>query len=86
MKPVEFAGQQTLLDPPKGTPRGQCGVLPVMVSDSKTWPGSQEFTSFWKPSRAELEVLNDGGHVGLRVVAAAQPPVAVFVQKVEELP
>jgi hypothetical protein len=79
MKPVEFEGQTGLLAPPPGTPRGECGALPVL---RQPWG----FASVWKPTPEELAVLNAGGHVRLAVHGIAHPPVRLdAITGVQEL-
>jgi hypothetical protein len=39
--------------------------------------------SFWKPSEAELELLNEGGTVELELLTEPIPPVAVNVETAE---
>lgn len=34
-------------------------------------------SSYWKPTEAELELLNDGGSVKLTILGSACPPVIV---------
>lgn len=75
MKPVEFEGQTTLLGPPPGTPRGECGALPVLIQGGGTYQAA--FQSFWKPSPQDLAVLNAGGYVRLTIHGIAHPPVWV---------
>lgn len=80
MKPVEFEGQTIILGPPPGTPRGECGALPVARTDSG-------FVSVWKPDPGDLAILNAGGHVRLAVQGGAHPPVRLdVVDGVKELP
>lgn len=83
MNPVEFEGQSTLLAPPPGTPRGECGALPVQVFGGAF---GFVFSSFWRPTIEELAQLNAGAHVRLAVHGAAHPPVWVDVARVKELP
>jgi hypothetical protein len=35
-------------------------------------------TSCWEPTPAELEALNNGGKVYLRIVGTGHPPVMVY--------
>jgi hypothetical protein len=84
VKPIEFEGQTLLLGPPPGTPRGECGSLPVQVNAGGTF--KQTYTSFWKPSDEDLELLRRGAHVRLDVHGGAHPPVWVSIEKCVELP
>ncbi len=62
---------------------GDCGVLPVRVfpPTALTKPNTpvQYCESAWEPTPAELEMLNTGGSVVLRVVGW-QVPVALYVE------
>lgn len=87
MSPVEFEGQSLLLGPPPGTPRGECGALPVLIEEGGTF--GRTYCSYWKPSAEELAALVAGGHVRLRVRGNGHPPVSVDVPPpgyVKELP
>jgi hypothetical protein len=84
VNPVEFEGQTLLLGPPPGTPRGECGALPVMVTQGGTF--QQTYSSFWKPSDEDLEALKRGAHVRLDVFGGGHPPVWISVEKCTELP
>ena len=61
---------------------GDCGVLPIRVSPSaalKTSVPVQMCESAWEPTPAELEMLNAGGQVVLRIMGW-QVPVALYVE------
>ncbi len=60
---------------------GECGHLAIKVTtqgDKITY-----CESAWEPTPKELEMLNNGGHVILRVVGW-QVPVALYVEGFEE--
>ena len=60
---------------------GDCGHLAIRtVGDPRHGSGWCE--SAWEPTPAELEQLNAGGSIILRVVSW-QPPVAIYVEKAE---
>lgn len=83
MKPVEFEGQNVLLSPPAGSPRGTCGALPVLRLDD----AGVVWISIWRPSSEDLAALNAGGHVRLAVHGASHPPVWIdAIAGVVELP
>lgn len=84
MKPIEFVGQDKLLGPPTGTPRGQCGALPIRVV--RCGPFGPELHSYWKPSAEDLAALNRGAHVRLAVHGSSHPPVWIDIKRCEELP
>jgi hypothetical protein len=62
---------------------GDCGVLPIRVTyphaGEGAW-GDAVCESAWEPTGTELEWLNRGGQVVLRVVGW-QPPVALYVEQ-----
>lgn len=76
MKPIEFENQTTLLGPPPGTPRGECGSLPVLIHRENT---QASFQSFWKPSPEDLAALSAGGHIRLTIHGIGHPPVWIDV-------
>jgi hypothetical protein len=80
MKAIEFEGYNVLLGPPPGTPRGECGALPVIRY------ATGAMSSFWKPTPEDLVMLNNGAHVRLDVFSAIHPPVALSVERAKELP
>lgn len=72
MKPIEFEQQTTVLGPPRGWARGECGALPVQMVEGT-------LQSYWKPTPEEIEALKNGGHIRLTVHSHAHPPVWVDV-------
>lgn len=84
MKPIEFEGQTTLLAPPPGTKRGDCGALPVIIH--KSGPFVVSMSSFWKPSPEDITALNSGAHIRLDVYGGQHPPVWLSVDRCAELP
>ena len=67
MSPIEFEGQTRLLNPPIGTPKGDCGALPVYFKDGI-------YYSIWKLDKDDLRRLNEGGYIRL-TVHSIHPPV-----------
>jgi hypothetical protein len=62
----------------------QKGVYPLHIRDDYCDKMCANLmTSVWLPTAEELEVLNKGGFVMLRVVGIAHPPVLVDVLKNE---
>lgn len=65
-----------------GAPQGwdqealPCDALPVTIGD---FGGQPSISSFWKPTEAELKMLNDGGMVLLHIIGLGMPPVALGV-------
>lgn len=81
MKAIEFEGQTTLLGPPPSMRRGDCGALPIIA-----YPDRGVMSSFWKPSPEDLIMLNNGAHVRLDVYGGSHPPIAMGVERANELP
>lgn len=85
MKAVEFEGQNLILQPPAGWDQGDApvGKLPVLrITNGNV----TTLTSYWRPSKQDLEELNSGGHIAVTILGDRQPPVAVTVDRVEEKP
>lgn len=55
-----------------------CGALPTTVSVAYNMP---EIKSYWKPTPEELELLNNGGLVTLKVIGRSMFPVSMGVEK-----
>lgn len=72
MKPVKFEGMNVTYVAPG------CLDLPTRAEEID---GKLEVTSCWKPTPEELEVLNAGGCICLRV-RGGQPPVALWTEAV----
>ena len=73
MKPIQFNTMNRNYTGP------DCRDLPVFVEEVD---GHTECLSVWKPSRDELEILQEGGVVCLNVIGG-QPPVAVWAEEVQ---
>ena len=76
MEPVKFVGMNT------NYVADGCGDLPALVEQQE---GSMPcITSVWQPSEEDLKILNEGGCVCLALYGT-QPPVGMWVQKVETI-
>ena len=84
MIPRRITGASHWLGAPAGwkpDKDGDCGHLAIRTTgDPRHGKGWCE--SAWEPTPAELEQLNAGGSIILRVVSW-QPPVAMYVEKAE---
>lgn len=60
---------------------GECGTLPIRLVQLSREQFACE--SSWQPTPAELEMLNAGGNVILRIVGW-QVPVALYVEPLKE--
>lgn len=79
MKAIEFEGQNCMYMPPPEAKRGECGQLPVLKQNNIC-------ISVWKLEPGDLEALQSGAHVLLHVWGTGHPPVALTIQKMNELP
>ena len=91
MKAVEFVGQDRVIAAPEDhdhqkLPIGQLPLKKVVYQSEENkefiWA---EYTSCWKPSKEELDILNEGGVVQVSLIGIV-PPIAVNAAKVEILP
>src|ERR1017187_5188741 len=84
MIPRRISGAKHWLGAPAGwkpDADGDCGHLAIRIhGDPRRGDGWVE--SAWEPTPAELEQLNAGGSIILRIIGW-QPPVAVYVEKAE---
>lgn len=44
-----------------------------------------QIASFWRPTRSELEILNDGGLIELVIYSEPIPPVSIGVTTLKEV-
>ena len=58
-----------------GPPRGmESDVIPLDCCDD-----GESLSTYWKPSLEELEALEAGAHVRLRIYGGQHPPVSIEV-------
>lgn len=72
MNPTKHPLCNTQLGPPVGVPESECGTLPIRRDE-------RGMTSYFKPNRMELAVLNAGGSVSLNIPSGGWPPLNVGV-------
>jgi hypothetical protein len=72
MNAVKHALCNTQLGPPAGVSESECRTLPIRRDETG-------MTSYWKPTRMEMVVLNAGGAVALKVCGGGHPPVSMAV-------
>lgn len=78
MIPARISGCTRVLGAPQGwTPEtsGPCRGLPIRDEAAGDMPA---MVSCWEPTPAELEAINNGGKVYLRIVGVGHPPVMVY--------
>ena len=79
MQPINFAGANHLMGPPKDRSSPvPCDPLVVRIEGNTV-------TSVWKPTTQEIEMLRAGAMICLHVYGG-QPPVQILAEFVEELP
>lgn len=87
MIPKRILGANHYLGAPKNWSSekdGDCGHLAIRTQgDPRSGAGWCE--SAWEPTPAELEALNKGGSIILRVIGW-QPPVALYVEAAPQTP
>lgn len=82
MKAIKIDGCTRELGKPNGwddEKMGPCGSLPIR--DEIGGGNIPRMVSFWRPTDAELKMLNEGGLVLLYVVGATHPPVMLTTAK-----
>ncbi len=52
------------------------GYIPLPIRDEE----GPTMVSSWEPTPAELALLNEGGHVYIRIRGTVHPPIGVGVQ------
>ena len=78
MDHINFAGATDILGPPKNwNSAAECQPLIVRNLDGI-------FTSVWKPTTGEIEMLRAGAFICLHVWGG-QPPVQILTEFVEEI-
>lgn len=76
MTPRQHATSTRVLAPPKGMGPDECQPLPITDTNALGGPAC---ASFWYPSDAELELLNQGRGVCIVIPGTTHPPVMVGV-------
>jgi hypothetical protein len=77
MEPVTHPTTNLVLKPGDDSPE-DCADLPITRG---LWFGTPSLLSFWKPSLAELALLNEGRPVLIAVAGNSLPPMSVTVDK-----
>jgi hypothetical protein len=86
MNPVRFIEQTRVLGAPPDwdeAKHGPCAGLPIK---EETVEGAAALSSYWKPSREDLALLNSGAKVKLVIYGNAHPAVWVAAEFCGELP
>lgn len=61
--------------------QGSCGSLPII---DQAHSGTRFMVSFWRPTKEELELLQNGGVIQLHVEGYIHPVVAMAVSEAPE--
>ncbi len=69
----------TALTPPLGMTEDECRTLHIYRELPTEEQPHHAVTSFWTPEPAELETLNSGGSVMLRILGHTHPPLSMRV-------
>lgn len=76
MHPIKFEGANIDLAKPEEMTDEQCFSLPAEKNiDSQGFP---YFLTAWMPNKEDLEALNAGRPLFLKVIGQGHPPVALF--------
>jgi len=78
MLPIDFKEANFTFAKPEGWTDEQC-------SDLRVWKGNDTegmplIISAWKPSKEDLEALNNGQPLFLSVYGSGMPPVSIFTE------
>ena len=83
MNKFQHPTNNSVLGAPPGVSIEQCTALPITRIQYQD--GTNACISFWKPSVAELEKLNQGWAVAIELLGVTHPPLAVTVSDEKEL-
>lgn len=77
MERTQHRTNNSVLGAPPGATIEDCGALPI--TRVQFADGSNACVSFWRPSAAELELLQAGRHVRLCVMGTTHAPISLGV-------
>lgn len=76
MRPIKFEGANIDLAKPKDMTDEQCFTLPAEKNVDAN--GFDYFLTAWLPNKEDLEALQQGRPLFLKVLGQGHPPVALF--------
>jgi hypothetical protein len=76
MSPVDFEGSNLNLTKPVGWTDEQCFNMPAFKGKDKE--GEPFILTAWQPNKEDLEAMNRGEPLYLRVCGEGHPPVSLF--------
>lgn len=77
MTPTPHHTNTRTLGTPEGWNQAELPVVDLGITDT-VQGGVPTIMSFWKPTAAELALLNGGGLVTLSIVGRSMPPVSLL--------
>lgn len=75
MQPVNFPGA-IVVQKPEGMTDDQCFSIPAAHGIDNA--GFMYFLEAWKPSYEDLQALNRGEPIYIKILSAGLPPISVF--------
>lgn len=76
MMAVEFPGMNAVFRKPSDMSDEQCGSLRALVgTDDEGFPFVM---SVWQPSKEDIDAINAGSPICLKILGHTQPPVCLF--------
>lgn len=76
MQPIDFEGTNKTFTKPGNMTDEQCGALKAFVgTDNQGFPF---ILSAWQPTEKDIEAVNAGRPIMLKIVSHGMPPVSVY--------
>lgn len=76
MLPIDFEGSNIELVKPHGMTDEECMSVPAFHGFDNG--GNHFFLTAWRPSKEDMEAINAGRPIMLKVLATQTPPVALY--------
>ena len=83
MDPVQFKGQEIVLQAPAAWDQSDTQCTPLAVKRSEV-NGLPALSSYWKPTPNELLMIANGAHIKFTIVGRGLPPIMLEVERCEE--
>lgn len=68
-----------ILNATRGLAENQPEYNVLEIRDSQPQPGVNVMTSAWKPTKEELQLLNNDGIIQLSIMGTLHPPVSMVI-------
>ena len=75
MLPITFPEQNFTFTKPAGWTDEQCSDLSVYKGEYAD--GTPAIISYWKPSKEDLDILNNGGGIYVNILSINMPPISL---------